>query len=487
VTGPGGGAARGGIQLVLARGGFYAVAYLAAVLLARGLGPVEYGVYGVVISVLVWLEQVAQAGLTPAAARLIPEGDADGRLAGTTLALSGALFTLLFVTTWLAAPSIARALGLDDGGLLLRVAALDLPVFGLYVGSRGVCQGHRRFLALAVAEWVYVGCKAAGLLALLLLGFSVVAALLVNVAASVGGVLVLLPRVVPLVRRAGLTAARRLLPLAARFAAFMLALQTLGGLDLWMLTPYVADTDSAGLGAYVAARTVAAIPSLVLVAVSEVLLPSLSRALADGDTARARRYLESAVRFLWIVLAPITALVFLTGEELMTLLFSERYAPGGAWLGLLTAGSALFALVFVLGSALGAAGRAATAVAVPLGAAAVDIGLNLALIPLYGPAGAAAARLVTAVVAVGAMGLLAYRRFGGLVRARTLAVASLAAVVVLLAAAPVKVSGLLLLAYFGAALALYTGLLVVLRELRAAELAVVWAGLGPLAPGRSRT
>ena len=44
------------MQLLLARGCFSISSILSAVILARGLGPIEYGVYGVIISVLTWIE-----------------------------------------------------------------------------------------------------------------------------------------------------------------------------------------------------------------------------------------------------------------------------------------------------------------------------------------------------------------------------------------------------------------------------------------------
>ena len=58
--------ARGGVQVVVARAAFYGLAYFSILMLARGLGPVQYGIYGLVISVVGWIEQVAQSTLAPA-------------------------------------------------------------------------------------------------------------------------------------------------------------------------------------------------------------------------------------------------------------------------------------------------------------------------------------------------------------------------------------------------------------------------------------
>src|SRR4030095_7364977 len=66
-------AARGILQGVVGRGLSFGCAYLATIILARRLGPEDYGTYGMVISVLLWIEQTGRFTVPPAAAKLIPE------------------------------------------------------------------------------------------------------------------------------------------------------------------------------------------------------------------------------------------------------------------------------------------------------------------------------------------------------------------------------------------------------------------------------
>ena len=60
--------ARGTVQLLMGRGLFMVSGYLIAVILARGLGPVEYGIYGMVMSLLLWLEVAGDMGIRRAIA-----------------------------------------------------------------------------------------------------------------------------------------------------------------------------------------------------------------------------------------------------------------------------------------------------------------------------------------------------------------------------------------------------------------------------------
>ena len=85
--------ARGVVQSVVGRGLNFVFAYVATVILARRLGPSAYGVYGVVISVLIWIEQTGRFTIPPAAAKLIPEDRVRSRsVQETALFLGTALF-----------------------------------------------------------------------------------------------------------------------------------------------------------------------------------------------------------------------------------------------------------------------------------------------------------------------------------------------------------------------------------------------------------
>src|SRR5262245_30020825 len=100
---------RGTRQLFLARVFFFASAYVVAAILARNLGPADYGVYGVVISQLLWLEIVVSAGVPAAAAKLIADGRYDvGEVERSARTLLLGVSVLLFAICWYISPSLAR-------------------------------------------------------------------------------------------------------------------------------------------------------------------------------------------------------------------------------------------------------------------------------------------------------------------------------------------------------------------------------------------
>lgn len=184
-------AARGTVQLLIGRVYFMAAGYVIAVVLARGLGPVAYGTYGLIMSVLLWLEVASDFGIQRATMKLIPQSDDARAIARTSAACLLAVSTSLFIVCWIAAPAIARSFNIDDGEWLIRLAIFDIPLNGLYIAYQGIMQGHRRFGAISLAMIFYSTAKLGGTLLLLVIGLSVELALVVNVLATVAALLFL--------------------------------------------------------------------------------------------------------------------------------------------------------------------------------------------------------------------------------------------------------------------------------------------------------
>ncbi len=144
-------AARGTIQLLIARGCFMVSGYVIAVILARGLGPSNYGIYGVIMSVLVWLEMASSIGVPAARAKLIPEYESRASEVEQT-----AMFFLvgvslgLFILCWFLAPSLSHLFHIEAGVSLFRLAILDLPLSEIYTSYQAALSGHHQLGTLIV-------------------------------------------------------------------------------------------------------------------------------------------------------------------------------------------------------------------------------------------------------------------------------------------------------------------------------------------------
>jgi len=111
----------------------------------------------------------------------------------------------------------------------------------------------------------------------------------------------------------------------------------------------------------------------------------------------------------------------------------------------------------------------------------VDALLNLVLIPRYGLSGAAAATSLTALAGVGVASVMVARQFGSAIEARGVGRIMAASAVVWALTALVGPRGPWLLPWAALSLAIYGGILFLLREFRGEDW-IVFRGLLHLAP-----
>jgi len=458
-------AARGTMALVLSQGCYFFFGYLAVVLLARALGPQDYAIYGIVLSVLVWLEQVGKFAIPTAAAKLIAGGDTEGRaVERATLLLNLALYGAIFACLWLAAPLVASALGIANGSFLFRLAALDLPLFGAYTALQAIHQGRHRFLRLGGSGVVYALAKFAGVWLIIQLGVSIEKALIVNVVTTVVGIGFLLTPLADRRTSEWRRAVRPILRIAGPMAVYSLFLMMSGNLNLWLLQ-LVRSAETGMTGVYLAALNIARVPGFGLVAVAAVILPSISRAVADEDRELVRRYIYQALRFFLLLYLPVAFAVGLLSEEVMRLAYGAKYSGGGSLLALLLISEGFNTVAAILGSVLVAVGRVWRAAAIACLSVAVAIPLTAGLALKLGALGAALAGAIGGPIGLILMGWIIRKEYGPLLQERTalnaLVAAGLMALTALFLAGDLPTKVLIISAGVG----LYGGALLVLGEI----------------------
>ena len=465
-------ATRGTVQVLISRGCILVTGYLISIILARGLGPINFGVYGVILSVLTWVEIAATSGISRAVPKLMPTYEKEmsefDQAAPTLMFIVAAAF---FLPCWWFAPIIAELFNIPTGTTLFRLAILDLPFYGLYIAYMSLLTGYRRFGELSASLIIYGSTHLLGIVYLLLfLELSVAGALLVNVAATVGALGFLLTRLPPKRWQPAYRFMTAMVRTALPFTLLIGAAALLANLDLWALKSLWKDTGEA-VGIYVAALKVAKLLAIVPIAVSDVLFPSLSWALTRREDHLAHRHLQAATRLALIVLLPSGVLLAQHAEEVMILLFSQVYASGAQYLQLLIIATILFAFldIFIL-SALPAAGRYGQSVGLGLFLIPIALLLNFLLIPRFGPIGAASSLVLVVLLGTTLAAIFAYRRFGSLVRLSTMARVSLATTGMALVGQQIPSYGLLVLPKFVGLLALYLLLLGLLKEVEREDL-----------------
>ena len=453
-----------------------------AVLLARGLAPALFGVYGVVYSVLLSVELIGRLGLPQAVTKLTAEAaDRDRRIETTAVTLAGLASLALFLAFWGAAPWLASLLRIEDGSRLFRIAALDIPFYALFFIAIALLNGRQRHLAAGIATGCYATVKLAGIAVLTALGPTVEGALLVNVVGSAAGLAAATVAIGGRAFAPSLTAWRSVLELAWPVSLRGAGVQLLANVGLWALSALGSAGDQAAKGLYVAALSVARIPNVTVYGTTSVLIASVSSSLAAGDRATVSQLLQGSSRFLLVMLAPACALLSVNAREVITLLFSAEYAGGaGVMVVLVVALGFFFSMLLALTGVLIAASKAGHAARVTLGATAAATLLCLVLVPDFGALGAAFATLIATAGAAIASGVQVWRAAGPWLNVPMCARLLLATALVAVPSWLVPAEGVLLLGELVAAGLIYVLLLPVLRLVRRAELV-------PLLPARLRS
>lgn len=309
--------------------------------LARTMGPELFGDWRIVLSVLGWFEIALHSGIADVATkRMAEEPDNEPTLMRATYVGQALLAAVTFVLMVVFAGPVAGLLSNPELAGYLRIAALDVPLYGLFIAATAFLLGKQRFERNVFALAVYAAAKLVAIAALVFLGFSVTGALVGNALASVAG---FAAAFVP-IRGSAPWAWNEILPTAKRMsiaAVPFLTLSLVDGVgrsaDLWLVSAMV--TSAVVVGWYASAAVLAEIPVFLFGGLSRVLFPSVARSLSEGDHALASRYATQAMRLGIIVTVMVAGLMAGAGRQVLELLYSADFAGAYVPLAVLTVAS----------------------------------------------------------------------------------------------------------------------------------------------------
>ena len=471
--------ARGSLLGIAGQGWHLLTAFLLYAILARRLGPAAFGQWRVVISVLVWFELFINSGLIKVATKSISEARADrSRIERASYLGQGIIAAAAFIALEVLAPPIAALLGRPELAPLLRVSALDIPLYGAFMVASAIVLGDERYERQAVAWIIYATAKFVAIAVLVLAGFSLTGALVGNALSSIVGFAVVFA---PWKKREGSEADVAALARVLMIAAVpFLALSVTEGLgqsaDLWLVSAIVPSATAVGL--YASATVLAEVPTFLFLGLQRVIFPSVARAAAECDDKLAGHYAMQGVRLAIIVCVFIVAIAASTGHQLLALVYSDAYAGAFVPLVLLMVAASGRTIRATCGEVLMARDRRRAALAVMAGVLVLEIALLAALAPRYGlvgaAAGVAAAALVGGLWSVALIGRqIGTRPLATLVRCAVSAALVGAGLVLFTPAAPLWLAA----AYPLAAIA-YAALLWVTREIGAPDVASLRRAFG---------
>ena len=291
-------------------------------ILARLLGPREFGLLGYALMCTTFLERVAQLGVGPA---LVQQRNIDDDMLRTAQVLSIASGVLSMLAIYCGAGLVAAFFSEPELRLMLQVLSVGCFIEALSVISDSLLQRELRFREIMIAETLSYF-AAMGLIAILLayLGFGVWALVMATLVLKIIRWSVLwycAPAV-----QFGVWSARHARELARVSLGFSLG-------RLFNFFSLQGDNFVVGrilgvdaLGMYTRAYQLMTLPAMYVGQIFErVMFPAMARTQASSVALRVQ-FLFS-LEAIGLIAMPAGVLLYLLGHEIVVVGFGERWEP----------------------------------------------------------------------------------------------------------------------------------------------------------------
>ena len=379
------------------------------IFLTRHLGPGGYGLFTLSAAIVTWIETGISALFSRASIKFISEAP-DWRPVGTTvLRLHLAASCVAAFMLFLLADPVARLLNEPLLQHVLRIFAMDIPLFSLSRAYRNILTGVGKFRQRAFVSMGRWLSRLAFIILLVEMGFSVPGAVMGSIGASLLELIISRFFIRPPLFNPAPFPIKKLMTYALPLSLFALSGIFLNKMDLVMLKILGGTTAQAGI--YAAAVNLAVVPGIFSLSFSPLLLSTLSQLLASGQEDSARNLAWESLRgVLWLL--PFAGMTAGAAPEIVFAIFGKDYLLGAPLLALLIFSALGWLMISVCTAILTACGRPHWPAMLIAPAIPIAFVGYLLLIPRMGPMGAA---MVTTIVSLaGAFAALwaVYRLWG---------------------------------------------------------------------------
>ena len=395
-----------------------------ALILARIMGPEQYGIYIFSFAIMSLVALPGQAGMALINVREISFRIVDKDWAGALGIVTFTRWLILgyclvagvavFAIYWV---FLADRLSQAESSAILW-SALLMPAFILVTVTGASIRGLKRLLLGQVVETLFRPILFLVFVAVLVFPFGqpldAASAMLMHACGAGMAMLIslfILHRILA-PKTSGVTptyAARPILKSIAPLTMVAGMQLIIGKTDIMMLRVIRSPEE---VGYYQVALQWANLALIAQQAVMMVSGPSIARAYRKKDMISVQRILTSAARVVFLLALPLGLILIFFGETIIGMTFGKDYLPAVSALSILLIGvmvQASFGTITQLSKMLGWESLIFWLVS---GAAFINVVLNYLLIPSYGIAGAAVASIFATFFWKAALAAIAWRRLG---------------------------------------------------------------------------
>lgn len=381
--------------------------YGTQIAVARALGPADYGLLTLGISILFGLTTLSVFGMDAALSRYIPYfagRDERARMNGTVAfgVVVPSVFALVLGSgLFIFAPLLnQRVFGEENLVPVLRLFAVMVPLSTIVMVNNASLRGFERMKDIAIVDaFIWKFTRLVFVIVALFLSYELYGVLVgylfsYLLAVGVGGWL--LWRATPVIRTIKI---REIIGEVTDFAKPMFASRLFGRGRREVDTVFIGALMTSGaVGVYNTAFTLSYVLSIGLNAVNTTLLPSLSDSYSRGDLDEFRSTYRLGARWSFYFTFPAFIFILIFPSDIIALFFGDQYRPAGFALVLLAGGTLVSVLMGSVYEALTALGRTRIIMTFTFLSFVFNLVANYLLIQSFGIEGAAVATAGSLVV-----------------------------------------------------------------------------------------
>ncbi len=373
-----GNAGRGLLAIAGAKVYFIVASYAVQLALPRLFDdPAQFGLYSHVMSATSMLNNVLIAATIQSVSKFVSEHEDRGpTILRQGLKLQLWVGGLLAAALFSLAPTLSRdVFQIPQGEDLFRVASAVIFAYALYATLIGSLNGRRLFAKQARLDMTFTTLRTVGIVGGALVGIGALGSIGGFASAAVGVLLVAL-LAVGLGRKGEGLSLRVWASFVGPVWLYQGLLNGMLQLDIQVLARTLTELHRAAgaanppaaaltmVGYYRGAQTFAFVPYQLVLAMTFIVFPLISRATSSGDTESARRTIRGAIRFSLLFLISIAAPIAGAADGVMRIAYPAEYLAGAPALALLVFGIAAFALFVISATVLSSAGSPGLAAAI---------------------------------------------------------------------------------------------------------------------------
>jgi len=394
---------------------FIITGYIIHIFLGRYLGPEDYGIYGVIISLMTMISLLLTTGIPTAVSKFISENIQDSEnIKNKAFKLQLLISLFISVIYYLSAGSIAFLL--NDALLInyIKTSTLIFPIYGVFYIYLNYFNGLQEFKKQSILLSIYSFSKLV-LIIFLVLMFEIYGAIIGFIIAPLIALLfvLLIKKIEIPIKKTEVNINnddifKRILNFAFPIIIFSFLLNFLINIDLLFVKAYLSDQKT---GLYTVSSILSKFIYLLSIFVPNFLFPILSNTMTLKNLEKTRNLIMESIRFAFIFLIPIIFYVSLRAKDLILIFYGQKYFYAWESFTILTISIGMIILFLIFSTIINASGDPKKPMFIIALGLIISLFLNYFLVPIYELNGAAFSTFISGAIILLISTIYIKRRF----------------------------------------------------------------------------